>query len=131
MADSFRLQADATTDAGSCGGCGSGTPVDVNFDVTLSLTLKSEQDFELVSDAPFAVTLPGPTLTNPTPQASVVAIKATGKLKVTLTSADGAAQAIPVDGTLILISQSVPYTALSLTRVPGVDTFAHVFLGQI
>jgi hypothetical protein len=37
---------------------------------------------------------------------------------------------VPVDGVFIVISRSVPFTAIDLTRVPGVTTTVRAFIGQ-
>ena len=62
--------------------------------------------------------------------AHVVILKATGKVKARVTSTDGATQAVPFDTYWILMSQSVPITAIDLTRVPATDTTVFVFLGE-
>lgn len=49
-------------------------------------------------------------------------------LVVKLTSTAGAAQGIVVDGFMVLFSQSVPYTALSIARAAGVQTTVRVQL---
>jgi hypothetical protein len=59
--------------------------------------------------------------------ANVVYIYAMGaKVKATITSADGAAQNIPVDPLLILESSSVPVTAITLTRDPAAVSVVYV-----
>lgn len=69
---------------------------------------------DLGTDAPESIAFGD--LTN----AHVVWLKATGgKVRARLTSADGAQQAIPVDPVLILVSRTVPITAIDLTRVSG------------
>lgn len=60
--------------------------------------------------------------------AAAIILKTSGKVIARLTSADGAAQAIPVDGFLFVLSASVPFTALTLQRVAGVTTTAKVVL---
>lgn len=63
--------------------------------------------------------------------ASVVVIKTVGgKVSATLTSADGTDQVVPVDSFAAIISESVPYTALSLTRVASTLTTVKVLLGE-
>lgn len=47
---------------------------------------------------------------------------------VKLTGAGGTAQGFTVDGFLFLLSQTVPYTALTVARVPGVQTTVRVQL---
>ena len=93
----------------------------------LQLTRKDYDTIVLAADAPVAVDFGGGVTS-----AHVVIIKATGgKVKVALTSADGTLQAIPVDSMLILISRTVPFTALELTRLAGTATQVEVFLGQV
>jgi len=79
---------------------------------------------DLSSDSPAAVSFGGVA------SANIITMKATGKVKARLTSADGSVQAIPFDDYFILMSRSVPITAIDLTRVSGVATTVHVFLGE-
>lgn len=75
-----------------------------------------EIEIDLTTDAPVSVQFNGMT-------AALVRVIATGgKVRARLTSADGSAQALPVDPFLQLISRSVPFTALDLTRVTGAPT---------
>ena len=62
--------------------------------------------------------------------ANAVFVKADGKVRVRLTSADGSQQSVPVDSVLLLTCQATGITAIDLTRVAGVDTTVEVFLGQ-
>jgi len=98
--------------------------VDAAIDEQLSLKAKTLVDLLLTSDAPLAV--PFGTVAN----AHVLVVKGTSKVKVTVTSADGTAQSLPADTVLILMSGSVPVTAVTLTRVPATDTTVRVFLGE-
>ena len=135
MATIYTLNADALTAPQAGAVFSSGQPVvDVPLNEVVTLSLSSTQTIELIGDAPVSVLLPGPSSANPLgPQANCLLIKIVGpRVKATITTADGSAQVIPVDPLLILNSESVsPITALTLTRTPGVDTFAYVFLGQI
>jgi hypothetical protein len=79
----------------------------------------------LTTDAEFVVSFG--SLVN----ANIVILKSDGKCKARLTSTDGATQSIPVDTVFISISQSVPFTALGLTRLPGAETTVRVFLAKI
>lgn len=45
-----------------------------------------------------------------------------GKVRARFTSADGANAEMPVDPVLAVVSKSVPFTALDLTRVAGAPT---------
>lgn len=90
------------------------------------LTAKHYDTIPLSVDTPVAIQFGGVT------NAHVVIVKVTGgKVRVRLTSTDGAAQAVPVDSFFAAISQSVPVTAIDLTRSPGVASVVDVFLGQI
>lgn len=62
--------------------------------------------------------------------ASLVIIHTDAKVTARFTSADGATQAIPVDGLLILKSLNVPITALTLQRQPGVATNVQVIMAE-
>lgn len=90
----------------------------------MSLDEKQVATYDLVGDSPQSIAFGGVT------NANVVIIAATRKVRARLTSADGSQQSIPIDGLAILISRSVPFTALDLTRVPATDTDVAVFLGQ-
>ena len=79
---------------------------------------------DLGADAPVVVDLTGAT------NVHALAILADAKVRVRITSADGATQAVPVDGLLLLFSKSVPITAIDLTRVAGVATSVRVLIGS-
>jgi hypothetical protein len=134
VADAYTFIADATV-APISGGFSSGiAALDVPLNEALTLSVKSSQVVELISDAAATVQLPGPTSTNPSaPLANVVVIKVVGpRVKAAITTADGASQIVPVDPLFVLHTTTVsPITALTLTRTPGNDTFVHLFLGQI
>lgn len=79
---------------------------------------------DLTSDAPVVVDMHGLS-------AHIVVARATsGKAKMTVTSTDGAAQNVPIDPLGIVISRSVPITAISFTRVAGVANSVKLFIGQ-
>lgn len=108
---------------------GSAASLDPNIDATLSealvLAYKQYIPVHLAVDTP--VSVPYGTVTN----AHVVILKAQGgKVDAVLTSADGSTQVIPFDSVLIIVSQSAPITAISLTRVAATDTIVRVFLGE-
>lgn len=90
----------------------------------IALSFEKVVELALTSDAPVVVALDGMTV-------NLLRIEATGKVDVTLTSADGSAQVIAVDDFLVLGSKSVAYTAVSLTRAAGVATTVAVQIGQI
>jgi hypothetical protein len=90
-----------------------------------TLADKASTDIVLSADAP--VPIPFGSL----PSANVVILKSTGgKVTARLTSADGSAQSIPFDTYFILMSDSVPITAIDLTRVAGIPTTVRIFIGQ-
>lgn len=76
-------------------------------------------DFELDADAPQTIavaTLPG--FPN---GASALIVRATGgKVKLTITTSDGASQVVPVDSFFAVICQNAPITSVSFTRPAGV-----------
>jgi hypothetical protein len=84
-------------------------------------------NFALASDSPQAVSFEG----LPSAEATLVMVTPVGgSIDLTLTSADGTAQVIPCDRIAIISSSTVPYTALSLTRQPGVATDVQVYLAN-
>lgn len=99
--------------------------VEAVIDELVTLEARTSYDVALTVDTPVAVSFGGVT------NANVVVLKALGgKVRARLTSADGATQAVPFDTYLILMSDTVPITAIDLTRVAGVDTTVRVFLGD-
>lgn len=52
-----------------------------------------------------------------------------GKVLATLTHADGASQAVPVDPMFLLVTAASAITALSLMRTPTIAAAVEVFLG--
>ena len=62
---------------------------------------------------------------------NVVILKSVGgKVIARFTSADGTAQAVPVDSFLALTSANTDITAISVERVPATPTVVKYFLGQ-
>jgi len=125
VADSFTLAGSwsSTPAVGSPSGIGS---ICAPLDEQLILTKKDYDTIPLTVDSAVAVPFGGGVTS-----AHVVILKATGgKVRARLTSADGSAQAVPVDGFQLVISRTVPITAIDLTRTAGVDTTVDVFLGQ-
>ena len=60
-----------------------------------------------------------------------LSIRALGaKVRVRITSSDGTSQAIPVDPTLILRSDSVDITAIDVTRTASIETEVFYVFGQ-
>lgn len=96
------------------------------LDERVNLSTPHRTQYEIDDDDPVDVAFGG------LESAHVVVLKTTGgKVRARLTSADGTDQSVPVDGIMILISQSVPVTAIDLTRVTGGNTVTvDVFLGE-
>ncbi len=124
MADSFKLQ-------GSYAVSPLTSPLSfapsVLADINESRTLKAKQVTEhtLDADAPVNVDFGGVV------NANVITLKAVGgKVRARFTSADGSQQSVPFDTYFILMSESVPVTAIDLTRVAGTATTVRVFLGE-
>lgn len=79
---------------------------------------------DLTGDAPVVVDMHGLS-------AHIVFARASsGKARMTVTSTDGAAQNVPIDPIGLVISRSVPITAISFTRVAGEANSVKLFIGQ-
>jgi hypothetical protein len=125
VADTFSLAGSyqSTPAFGSPSGVGS---IIAPIDEELVLTEKFYDSIDLSTDAPFNVSFGGGVT-----QAAVVILKAIGgKVRVRVTSTDGSQQSFPLDSFAVIMSVSVPITAIDLTRVPGTATTVDVFLGQ-
>jgi hypothetical protein len=124
MADVFKLEGSYSTHPTS--GSPSGNPeIDAPISERVGLKNKTVGYYELTADAPVSVDFGGLANVN------VLYLKTVGgKVRVRITSSDGATQSIPVDTVLAIISKSVAITAIDLTRVAGVDTNVRVFLGE-
>lgn len=124
MADTFALTGSYSTNPTT--GSPSAIPsLTAPLDERMQLENKSVQFFDLTADAPVSVLFSAGFNCN------VLVVKSDGgKVRVSITSADGAVQAVPVDGFLALTSQSVPITAITLTRAPGVQVQVQVFMGD-
>ena len=90
----------------------------------VTLAQRQQSEYDLVSDAAQPVAFGGVL------SAHVVVIFSDKKVMVTFTSADGASQNVPCDDTIQIISRTVPFTAISLTRVAAQETHVTVFVGQ-
>jgi hypothetical protein len=107
-------------------GPSSGVPsTEVPFDEPVALSAYMVQSLVLDTDSPMSVPFGGVSSVN---FLSVKAID--GKVRVRLTSADGSAQAVPVDGLLVVQTDSVPITSIDVMRVAGTQTSVEVILGQ-
>lgn len=123
MADQFTLS--GSYNATPLGGAASLDPsIDATISEQMALQAKFVANLDLTVDTPVAV--PFGTVGN----AHVVVLKATGKVSARLTSADGSTQVVPFDTVLIVMCQSVPFTAIDLTRVAATATVVRVFLGE-
>ena len=100
--------------------------VDAPIDESMVVLKKTESDVDLNVDTPVPVQFGGVV------SANVIILKTVGgKIKARLTSADGSTQSVPVDTTFILISRSVPITAIDLTRVPATPCQVRVYIGEV
>lgn len=124
MADVFTLAGSYSVEPAS--GSPSGDPeIATPLEEAVNIDEKSVVKMVLASDSPAAVAFGA--ITN----AHIVFIRARGgKVRVRLTSADGSQQSVPADPLLLVISQTVPITAIDLTRLAGVETTVQVFLGE-
>lgn len=93
------------------------------LNVQMSLAQKEGTIYDLVSDAAKTVDLGGCTSVH------AVTIFTNRPIVVALTSSLGVAL-VPVDDSMILISKTVPFTAITLTRTPATETLVRVFIGQ-
>ena len=128
MADLFKLTGSYSTQPAV--GAPSASPQVVSTGINESITLaqKSLDDYVLTADAAQVVDFGG--LLPVGAHLVIIKVASGGKVKVRITTTDGATQSIPVDSVLHLISLSVPVTAIDLTRIPGTPTEVTVFLGQ-
>lgn len=124
MADVFKLLGSYTT-APYSGAPSAAPTLAAVLDEQLALKAKSIQEYRLEADPAQVVDFGGLAA------AHVLIVKCVGgKAKLRLTSADGVEQVIPVDSFAMLFSESVPYTALDLTREAGIEVTATIFLGE-
>lgn len=90
----------------------------------LLLKAKLSTRYDLTADGAQTVNLGGLA------GAHVLLIESNSRVLVRLTSVEGTTQAVPVDGLCFLVCESEPFTAVDLTRPPGVETTVQVFLGE-
>lgn len=126
MADLFVLSGSYSTtpQVGSPSGVAS---IPAPIDEEAMLIAKFYNTITLTGDAPVSVQMGGVT------KAHVVIVKVSAgqKVRVRMTSTEGAQQAIPVDTWYTSISRTVPITAIDLTRTVGSQTIVDIFLGQM
>jgi hypothetical protein len=101
----------------------------VLFDIMKKLPADDFIDtpYTLVADAPAVVAFGGVA----TLGASILMLSSDQPITALLTSGAGAAQAIPCDDMIILFAKSVPFTALSLVRPPGIISKVRVVLAAL
>ena len=104
---------------------GQGAKFTANFDERMTLDHSLATSFELDGDAP--VSIPFGALT----EVNVIYVRTVGgKVRLRATSADGTAQAFPVDPYCVILSASVGITALDVTRVPATPTVVTILIGK-
>lgn len=124
MSDTFSLQGSLQTTPAVGAPSGFFTLI-AQLDEQLVLGVKRQDEVALTVDTPVAVAFGGVA------NAHVVMLKTIGgKIRARLTSADGSTQAVPVDSFALVMSRTVPVTAIDLTRVTGQATTVEIFLGQ-
>lgn len=108
-------------------GSPSGDPI-IDAPIDESLVLKAKQVMTVTLDTDLPENIAFGDLAG----AHVVIIRALGgKVRLRATSTDGAAQAVPFDELIVLMSSAVPITAADLTRVAGAGTVVcKVLLGE-
>lgn len=124
MADVFNIGGNYTTTPAS--GAPSADPSYIApIDESLTLIRKHHDTIDLTSDSITPVQFGGVI------NGHVLIVKTVGgKVQVRVTSSDGSTQSIPVDSFLAVISNTVPITAVDLTRIPGNATTVKIFLGE-
>lgn len=124
----FKLTGSYSTQPAS--GAPSAVPevVSTSIDESIELVRKQLNEYTLTSDVAVSVDLTGLVV-----GANVLLVAVTGgKVKVRITSTDGAVQSIPCDDLLYLICRSVPITAIDITRLTGVAGInVKVFTGTV
>lgn len=124
MSALFTLQGDYSTKPLS--GSPSGDPA-VASPIKEPVSLSNQSIGTISLDADGPVTLPLGALT----QVNVVMLKTVGgRVTLRYTSSEGVDQAFPVDSFIAHITQSEALTALTVERVPGVQTIVTYFLGE-
>jgi len=102
-------------------------PIPIPILEVVGLSKKHYDEVSLTDNNPLAVSFGGLSEVN------VLCMRAEGgKVRLRVTSADGAVQSIPLDPLGILLSLSVPITALDLTRAAtvGNTVTVKIFLAQ-
>jgi hypothetical protein len=105
----------------------SGVPsVTIPLSETVMVGAWTPSQYTLTVNTPVAVMLGGVGTVN------VLQVKVVSgdHVRVRITSADGATQAIPVDTVLVLMTRDIGITAIDLTRDLGVETVVEVFVAE-
>jgi hypothetical protein len=124
VASNFTLQGSYTANPGS--GSPSADP-QITAPINEGMVLANEVVSQLTLSVDGPVNLPLCGLD----AANLLVLKCVGgKITVRLTSADGSAQAFPVDSFLALTSASTDITAITVERIPATSTVVKYFLGQ-
>lgn len=100
------------------------------LDERLLLRGRQTSVLTLSSDAAFSVPVLGGAGGPFVSGAHFLMLRTSSKVRARLTSSDGATQAVPVDGLLVLMSTTVPITLLDLTRLTGVVTTVRLFMAE-
>lgn len=124
MADVFKILGSYTT-APVAGSPSADPSMAATIDEQLSLDRKHYREYVLDSDAVVSVDFGG------LDAAHALVVKCVGgKVRVRATSTDGTSQAVPVDSFMAVISESVPFTAIDVTREAGIEVRVKIFLGE-
>lgn len=126
LAETLQLNGQLSINPSTASICADGVDLGtlVNLSETMSISAKLTAAFALTADPAFPINL------TTVPSVSALYIETDAKVTLTLTTADGALQLLPVDGMMIWFSASVPITALSITRLAGTTTNVKLILGQ-
>jgi hypothetical protein len=124
VAETLLLNGQLSINPSPACGCDPDLGVLVTLSEQMSIAAKQSMSFVVPSDAVFPIDL------TTTPNVNALFIDVDQKVKLTITTADGAAQVIPVDPMMVWFSGLVPITALSITRQVGVDTNVRLILGD-
>jgi hypothetical protein len=125
MSEVFSFASNFQTVPSGGSSCCSDGP-DTNESINFRALLASHQSkaVQLTSDSSFAVGFDG-TIAN------VLIIQSDQRILASYTSTLVASQVIPVDPFNIIVSRTAPFSALVLTRQPGILTNVRIFMGQI
>lgn len=124
MADSFKL-------VGSYDVQPLSNPLSFAASITAPINEARTIDAKVLTDVLLAADAPESVAFGDVTNANIVILKAIGGPVVArITSAAGALKEVPFDTYLILMSETVAITAITLTRAPGTETTVRVFLAE-